>query len=160
MLSILFVATSLIGARGSASNHSIDLGKICGASDCPSRVEKSSNGTLDKVADQHSVIVLMGIFAGGIFLSGVFIIIFVDNLKTDKDGKRILIKSQVSAVGRMAFKDKRMLALLPIQIYAGLLPGFVAVDFSKVVSSTVCLRIFLTQYVKDKSFNGLVPFGV
>jgi len=119
------------GGRSSANNHSIDVYKICGASDCPSRVEKSSNGTLDKVADQHSVIVLMGIFAGGIFLSGVFIIIFVDNLKTEKDGKRILIKSQVSAVCRMAFKDKRMLALLPIQIYAGLLPGFVAVDFSK-----------------------------
>ena len=141
MLSNLLVTRSLTGGRSSANNHSIDVYKICGASDCPSRVEKSSNGTLDKVADQHSVIVLMGIFAGGIFLSGIFIIIFVDNLKTEKDGKRILIKSQIFAVCRMAFKDKRMLALLPIQIYAGLVQGFVAVDFSKVVSWTVCLYI-------------------
>ena len=121
------------GGGESSINTTMGIDRSCGAIDCPSKIEKFSNRTSSKVVDSESVKILMSIFSGAIFLSGVFIIIFVDGIKTEKDGERISIKSQCSAVVKMSFKDKRMLFLLPIQIYAGLLPGFVAVDFSKVL---------------------------
>ena len=58
--------------------------------------------------------------------------VFVDSIKTEEDGKKLDIKSHIYATIGMPFKDKRMLFLLPLQVYASLLPGFVAVDFSKV----------------------------
>ena len=85
--------------------------------------------------------------------------IFVDNIKTEKDGKRILVRSQISAVMKMSFKDKRMLFLLPIQIYAGLLPGFVAVDFSKVYQTILSYCVQCSEKYKNKSFTSLNFFN-
>ena len=122
-----------VGKPSFATNSTTRMIKHCGAVDCPSQtVQKFTNGTAENVADQQSVIILMSIFSGAIFLSGIFILVFVDDIKTEKDDEKIAIKSRISAVLRMSFKDKRMLFLLPIQMYASLLPGFAAVDFSKV----------------------------
>lgn len=110
----------------------MSVNKFCGANDCPSKIAKLSNGTMEQVADQESVIILMSIFSGAIFCSGIFIMIFLDSRKIEDEGKEVRIKSHLSAFVRMVFKDKRMIFLLPIQIYAGLFPGFVAVDLVKV----------------------------
>ena len=95
-------------------------------------MKKLTNGTLNNVADQQSVVLLMSIFSGAIFLSGVFIMVFVDNIRPDEDGTKLPIKSHIFATLKMSFKEKRMLFLLPVHTYAALLPGFIAVDFSKV----------------------------
>ena len=110
----------------------MNIDRYCGAKDCPSRIEKVTNGTSENIADSESVVLLMSIFSGAIFLSGIFLMIFVDNIKTDEDDAKIPIKSRIYAPIKMLSTEKRMLFLLPIQIYSTLLPGFVSVDFSKV----------------------------
>lgn len=125
----------------------MNVNKYCGAQDCPSQIEKLSNGTMVKAADQESVVLLMSIFSGAIFMSGLLIMVFVDNLEAENDVTEVKLKSRLLAVLRMSFKDKRMLFLLPIQVYASLFPGFVAVDFSKVFS------IFLREMLSAQNYK-------
>ena len=113
-------------------NETMAVKRHCGAQDCPRKFEKLSNGTMGEVADQESVIILMCTFAGAFFLSGMIVIMLVGSIKSVDEGEEVNIKSHLSAVLKMSFKDKRMLFLLPIQVYAGLIAGFVAVDYSKV----------------------------
>lgn len=132
----LNIAFTPVGDQNSI-NATRNMNRYCGANDCPSKL--GTNRTISKSADPESVTILMAVFSAAVFLSGIFILLFVDSLKTESNEKKVKIKSQLYAVMKMSFKDKRMLFLLPIQIYAGLLPGFVAVDFSKVFFKSLML---------------------
>ncbi|XP_065054633.1 protein unc-93 homolog A-like [Rhopilema esculentum] len=107
----------------------------CGAADCPSKNQWSSaaNGTAAvKVANLESVNILMGIFLGAVVLAGL-ILVPIDDVNSSSKEKRQnqSVKSHIFAVANIVYRDKRMACLLPFCIYAGLSPGFIAVDLAK-----------------------------
>ena len=109
----------------------------CGAADCPSKNQWSStaNGTATvKVANLESVNILMGIFLGAVVLAGMILVPVEDVNSSSKEKRQNQsIRSHIFAVANIVGRDRRMACLLPLCIYAGLSPGFIAVDFAKVM---------------------------
>ena len=123
--------------------------------DCPSGATSRKSVGSVRPPSRESVFILLSIFLGAIFLAGLLVAIFVDDVKpeTDESKKKTkTIKSNLLSTIKIVYKDKRMTFLIPLMIFTGLQPGFVGVDFAKVsaVRISIC-NIFIPDNSREES---------
>ncbi|XP_016083372.2 protein unc-93 homolog A [Ornithorhynchus anatinus] len=107
--------------------------KYCGASDCPTTTNVSTNST--QRPPQDLVYTLLGVYTGSGVLAVLLVAIFLDPIN-DNPPEKTGEKKKDSFWGTFLetfqqLKDKRQCLLIPLTMYSGFEQGFLSGDYTK-----------------------------